>query len=180
MIFFFAVVAALFMSLVIQHFIPPLGFLHGARVLLMPVVFFYGALAFPFGAMLLLAFLAGLMWDALTVQVLQSHVEISLGWSILVYTAFGAILSGFRPLYQKGRWEVHCLMSGLFTSLLVLAEYLMITFRRGDFSFAEDVWWRAGGSGLIALLVAPVIFFTLNALARTVGHETQPLRHSIE
>jgi rod shape-determining protein MreD len=180
MIFFVVVIAALFFSLVLQYFIPPLAFLDGARVLLMPVVFFYGALAFPFGAMLALAFCAGLMWDALTAQVLNSHVEISMGWSIVIYAALGAVVNGFRPLFQRGRWEIHCLMSGLFTSIIVLAEYLMITFRRGEFSLPEDLWWRAGGSGLVALLIAPVVAFTLNKIAAAIGHETRPLSRALE
>ncbi len=177
MIFFLVLLLAQFFALILQQFIPPITMLEGARVLLLPMLFFYGALAFPFPVMLLLAFLSGFMWDALTVYVSDSAVEISLGWSIVLFAVLGSIMNGFRPLFQRGRWEVHCLVSGVCTSLIVLAEYLMITFRRGGFAFPNEIWWRIGGAGLIALLLSPVLFFLLNRIALLTGYETQPNRH---
>ena len=44
MIFFILLLAAMFVALVAQFFIPPLP-ICGARVLLMPLIMFYGALA---------------------------------------------------------------------------------------------------------------------------------------
>ncbi len=184
-IFFLVICAAMFLALVAQHFIPPLPWLEGARVLLMPLVFFYGALAMPLAGMLTLSFLAGFMWDALHTFVLHTGetggegapvlgVEIALGWSILVYAALGAIMSGFRPLFQRGRWEIHCLLSGVCTALIVLAEYVMITFRRGDFAFSQEIWWRIGGPGVVALLLSPVVFFLLHLAARAVGFDPRP------
>jgi len=185
MIFFLILAASLFVSLVVQQFIGPLPWLHGTRVLLMPIVLFYGALAVPFWAMLILAFIAGFMWDALTVQIaftrdiatghaVASNVEISLGWSILLYAALGSLMIGFRPLFQRGRWEVHCLLSGVLTSAIVLAEYLMITLRRGEFVFSTEVWWRIGGAGLVAIILSPFCFFILSSIAEAVGYDTQP------
>lgn len=170
MSFFLVLVVALFGSLIAQHFIPPLPWLHCARVLLMPIVLFYGALAMPFAGMLALAFLAGFMWDALTAQIVDANVEIAMGWSILLYAALGSIMSGFRPLFQRGRWEVHCLLSGLLTSFIVLAEYLMISFRRGGLIFDPEIWWRIGGAGIIALFLAPLVFFGLNMSAWLIGY----------
>lgn len=171
MIFFLILVVSLFLSLVAQEFIPPLHALHEARVVLLPVVMFYGAMALPYWGMLALTFAAGFMWDAMTVQMIDSSVEISLGWSILLYATLGTVMNGFRPLFQRGRWEVHCLASGLFTSVILLAEYLMISIRRGfAFPFPIDVWWRIGGSGLVAALLAPVFFFSLNGIAFLIGH----------
>ena len=40
-----------------------------AHVYIMPVIIFYGAIALSFPLMLALAFFAGFMWDALTVQI---------------------------------------------------------------------------------------------------------------
>ena len=65
--FFCTIIAALFLSLVAQHFfgaVPPWG----ARVFLMPVVFLYGALSFSTAGMLFLAFFTGVMWDLLHAQ----------------------------------------------------------------------------------------------------------------
>jgi len=135
------------------------------------------------GGMLALAFACGFMWDALTVQVLEigmgptsaTVVEIGLGWSILLYAALGAVMSGLRPLFHRGRWEIHCLVSGLCTSFIVLAEFLMISVRRAalygaPFEFSHDIWWRIGGPGLVALVLAPLVFFFLKSTAALVGY----------
>src|SRR5438067_10981619 len=182
MIFYPILIIALFLSFIAQEFIPSLAWLHGARVFLMPIVFFYGALATPVPGMLGLAFLGGFMWDSLVAaQVLPTggfdaagqpilNVEIALGWSIILYAALGAIMNGFRPLYLRGHgWEIHCLMCGPLISFLVFAEYVMITFRRGDFLFPKLIWWRIGGAGLIAMILAPIIFFILNSFALSCG-----------
>ena len=180
MIFFIILVIGVFLSIVTEEFIPPLAWMEGARVMIVPVLMFYGALALPYWGMLALAFIAGFMVDAATVtQVVDSQVEISLAWSILLYAALGAIMSGFRPLFQRGRWEVHCLASGLFTSVIVLAEYLMITIRRGGFIFPQEMWWRIGGSGIAAAMLAPVLFFFLNWIAPLVGYEINPEQKGI-
>jgi len=181
--FFLILLLAAFGALVIQFFIPALPFLSGARVSLLPLVFFFGALALPFSGMLALAFACGLMWDALTVQVLEigtghnsaSVVEIGLGFSVVLYAMLGALMSGLRPLFQRGRWEIHCLMSGLCTSLIVLAEFLMLSVRRAalygvPFEFSRDIWWRIGGPGLVALVLAPLVFFFLKSMAALVGY----------
>jgi len=181
--FFLVLLAVSFVSLLLQQFIPPLEFLHQARVLLMPLVLFYGALALPYGLMLGLAFACGFMWDALSAQVLDAKVagsmattvEIALGWSILLYATLGSVMSGFRPLFKRGRWEIHCLMSGVCTSLIVLAEFLMISVRRAaldhsPFVFSSDVAWRIGGAGIVALFLAPIVFWILSTLADLVGY----------
>jgi len=181
--FFLVLLLTAFVALVAQHYIPPLAFMAGARVYLLPLVFFFGALALPFSGMLALAFACGFMWDALTVQVLEvgmgptsaTVVEIGLGWSIVLYAALGAVMSGLRPLFQRGRWEVHCLMSGICTSLIVLAEFLMLSVRRAalynvPFEFNHDIWMRIAGPGLVALLLAPIAFFFLKAMAALVGY----------
>ena len=97
MIFFFVLILALFCSLIGQEFLPALPWFYGARVLLMPVVFFYGALAMPFWSMLVLAWVAGFMWDALNIQIIEGGLEFSLGWSIVFYAFFGAITNKRSP-----------------------------------------------------------------------------------
>ncbi len=175
--FFIILLVAMFFALVVQHFIGPLPQI-GARVLLMPIVMFYGSLALPNWGMLALTFAGGLMWDALHVQIVSGEVEIGLGWSILLYAALGSLMSGFRPLFQRGRWEIHCLLSGLCCSAIALAEYLMLTIRRlpMQFVFDQDIWWRIGGAGLVGLIISPFVFFSLNYIAFLVGYDPQPER----
>jgi hypothetical protein len=189
MIFFALLLIGMFVALVLQHFIDPLPVI-GSRVLLMPIIMFYGSLALPVPGMLALAFCGGLMWDALHSniaffwdpqhrEVVGANVEIALGWSIVLYAALGALMGGFRPLFQRGRWEIHCLLSGVCTAIIVLAEYLMITFRREPviFLFDKEIWWRIGGAGLVAVLLSPFFFFALNYLAFLVGFDPQPERN---
>jgi hypothetical protein len=168
MIYLYLVLAE-FVSLAVQEYIPALPY--GARVLLLPLVFFYAALVVPPPGMLFLALTGGFMWDALVAtQMVDGSLEISLGWSIVLYAALGAIMSGFRPLFQRGHgWEIHCLLSGPLLCIFVLSEYLMITFRRGEFIFPKIIWWRIGGEGLAAMIVSPFIFLVLHWLAVSFG-----------
>lgn len=186
MIFFALLIVLMFGGLVIQHFIGPVPVL-GARVLLMQMVMLYGSLALPLPGMLALTFLGGLMWDCMHTQWIgegsaEAQVEIAMGWSIVLYAALGTIMSGFRPLFLRGRWEIHCLLTGFCTSAMVLAEYLMITIRREPivFRFDEAVWWKIGGAGLIATLFAPLLFFLFNYLALLTGYDPQPERGALK
>ncbi len=140
--------------------------MYNAHIYIVPVIVFYGAMALPFPLMLALALFAGILLDALTVQVIGGKVEISMGWSILLYAVLAGIMHGLRPLFIRGRWEVHCILSGICTSAIILAQYLMITFRRGSIFFSREVWWQIGGPGLIAMLMAPLIFWILQWIAR--------------
>lgn len=170
--FFGVLVAAIFGSLVLQHFlgaVPPWG----ARVFLMPLIFFYGALSLSTNAMLILAFVSGLMWDILHVQWVEDTVELGVGWSVLMYAILGALVSGLRPLFLRGRWEVHCLFSGLATSALVAVEYLMLSLRREPlrFEFSNLIWGRIFGAGVIALVLSPFVFLILGYISRLLGHK---------
>jgi len=179
-IFFFILLVLVLIAQIVEYFLPPLAWLYNAHIYIAPVIVFYGAMALPFPLMLALAFFAGLLLDALTVQVLGARVEISLGCSILLYAVLAGIMHGLRPLFVRGRWEVHCILSGVCTSLIILAQYLMITFRRGTLFFSPDVWWQIGGPGLIAMLMAPPVFWGLHWIGRMTGYSYLPERYDYE
>jgi len=174
MIFFIILLVLTFLAQVVEYFIPPLEWMYNARVCLMPLFVFYGAMALPFPLVMALAGFAGILLDAATVQVLGARVEISVGWSIMLYAVLAAIMHGLRPLFVRGRWEVHCIMSGLCTSAILLSQYLMISFRRGSFVFNHDVWWQIGGPGVLAMLMAPLIFWLLHMLGRLTANPYIP------
>ena len=179
MIFFLILLILMFAGLVVQHFIGPVPVL-GARVLLMQIIMLYGALALPLPGALALTFAGGLMWDALHTQWLgDGQVEIAMGWSIVLYAALGTIMNGFRPLFLRGRWEIHCLLTGVCVALMPFAEYIMVTVRRQPihFVFPAQVWWKIGGAGLLATLLAPLFFFLFNYLALLTGYDPQPERN---
>ncbi|MGC1480114.1 MAG: hypothetical protein WA771_06400 [Chthoniobacterales bacterium] len=152
----------IFACIVLQELWPPVQLFLGARVLLVPLVFCYGALTLPYPAMALLALFTGFLTDLSLLQVLGDSVEISVGWSILVYVAIGSICQGFRPLVQRGHWWIHAGMSAVSTSVLLALQFFTITLRRfeeGGIVYDEVVLWRILGPGIIALIVAPLFYF---------------------
>jgi hypothetical protein len=180
MIFFFLLLFLVLVSQIAELFIPALPWLYNAHVYIVPVIVFYGAMALPFPLMLALAFYAGVLLDALTVQVIGDKVEVSAGSSILLYGVLAGVMHGLRPLFARGHWEVHCILSGIFTSLIVLAQYLMITFRRGSLVFTREIWWQIGAPGIIAMLVAPIVFWLLQWLGRMTAYPYSPERGRFE
>ena len=168
--FLLSLIAAMFIALVLQHFagIVP-GF--GSQILIMPVVFLCGAAALPVAGMLVLAFIAGLMWDCLTFMPVGGRADLPFGGTIVLYAGIGSLMNGLRPLYLRGWWHLHAVMTGLLTSLLVLVEYLLITFRREPFEliWPPEVWQRIGGSGLVAAFLAVPLFLLLNWVGRRIG-----------
>src|SRR5213083_777285 len=180
MIFFFILLVLVVVAQIAEFFIPPLDWMYHAHIYIAPVLVFYGAMALPFPLMLALALFAGVLLDALTVQVIGSKVEISLGWSILLYAVLAGIMHGLRPMFIRGRWEVHCVLSGIGTSLIILTQYLMITFRRGSLVFTPAIWWQIAAPGLIAMAIAPILFWFLQWMGRMTGYSTLIERSDFE
>jgi hypothetical protein len=180
MIFFFLLLVLVLIAQIAEFFIPALPWLYNAHIYIVPVMVFYGAMALPFPLMLALALYAGLLLDVLTVQVIGGKVEISMGSSILLYGVLAGFMHGLRPLFIRGRWEVHCILSGICTSLIVLAQYLMISFRRGSLVFTPEVWWRVAAPGLIAMAIAPILFWFLQWMGRMTAYSTLLERSDFE
>ena len=180
MIFFVLLLVLVLIAQVAEFFLPVLPWLYNSHIYIVPVIVFYGAVVLPLPLVLALSIYAGILLDALTVQVVDSRVEIALGWSILLYAVLAGIMHGLRPLFIRGRWEVHLIMTGICTSLIILAQYLMISFRRGSILFTKEVWWQIGGPGLVALILAPIIFLFLQWLARLTGFPYLQIRSRFE
>jgi hypothetical protein len=175
MIFFFLLLILMFVAYVVQPFIGEVPIIH-ARVLLMQMIMLYGAIALPLPGMIALTFVGGLMWDAMHVLVIGDTPVVSMGWSIALYMGLGTIMAGFRPLYLRGRWEIHCLLSGVLIAAMPLAEFIMITVRTEPIHWVwnRSVAWRIGGAGMVAMLLSPLLFFVLNYLAILTGYDPQP------
>lgn len=178
MIFFAILLVLTFVAQIAEFFIPPLDWMYNAHIYIVPVIVFYGAMALPFPLMLSLAFFAGLLIDLSTVQVIGDKVEIAIGSSILLYAVLASIMHGLRPLFVRGRWEIHCIMSGVCTSLILLSQYLMIAFRRGSLEFTREAWWQIGGPGVLAMIMAPLVFWLLHTIARATAYPYLPEREA--
>lgn len=75
MIFFFVLLGLVLVAQIAELFIPVLPWFYNAHVYIVPVIVFYGAMALPFPLMLALAFFAGVLLDALTVQVIGGRLK---------------------------------------------------------------------------------------------------------
>jgi hypothetical protein len=180
MIFFLLLLVLVTLAQIAEFFIPPLSWFYNSHIYIVPVIVCYAAVALPVPLMLAVALYAGILLDALTVKVIGGKVEISFGWSILLYAVLAGVMHGLRPLFVKGRWEIHAVLSGVGTSFILLAQYLMISFRRGSVLFSHEVWWQIGGPGLIAMLMAPLVFWFLHWLAYLTGFAYLPERSRFE
>ncbi|MDD5199677.1 MAG: hypothetical protein PHC88_07715 [Terrimicrobiaceae bacterium] len=166
-----ALAVAIFLGFVAQEFIPPIEIAKGARVLLAPVFFCFGACTLPFPAMLALALLTGFLSDFTALQIvhrsveasdldtlqsLAGAVELSAGWSILFFVAFGLICQGLRPLVLRGHWWLPPLMSAVTTIAYLALQFAMLTMRRfdtGGLFWSDAVMWRILAPGAIALVL---------------------------
>lgn len=158
----FVLFAATYLALLAQEFIPPVPFLDDARLLIVPALFCYGALWMPFPGTLVLALYTGLLSDLLLLQVDGPQVEIGLGWSMLFYVFMGSVLHLLRSTFPTVRWEIHSLVSGAVTLLLLLAQYFMVCLRRESFFVDGTVLWQIIGPALVALFIALPFYFFLN------------------
>jgi len=154
---FLGVAAAIFLAFPVQDFLPPLGFAHGARILLVPVIFCYGALVLPFPGAMALAAYTGLLCDLAYSHVVDGRVEIAVGWSIVIFVIFGLFAQGFQPAFRRGQWWLHIPFSMVATSLYLALQFVMISFRREGVAFGEVTAWRILGSGLAAGLLSPLV-----------------------
>ena len=172
------VIGATLLAQLFQHSLPAFDFLHGARVNVFPVILAYGSLALPYPLVLALAFCAGLFWDLLNLQVITStatllktpSVEIAVGTNVILYGLFCTLMHGFRPLFLRGHWEVHALLGGLCTALLLLAEFFTLNLKRGGFDFPPVLWWRILSPAAMALLLAPIVYLLFTIIAHLLAY----------
>lgn len=174
-------IAATLLAQLLQHTMPAFDVLHGARLTLFPVLLAYGSLALPYPLVLTLAFCAGLLWDLLNLQVITStaallktpSVEIAAGTSVVLYGLLCTLMHGLRPLFLRGRWEIHVLLSGLCAVAILLAEFFVLNLKRGGFEYSPSIWWRILAPGAIALLLAPFIYLFFTLLAYLLGYSVR-------
>jgi hypothetical protein len=151
----------IFLALLVQDGIPAISGLNGARVLLVPMLFCYGALAFPTWAMLLLAAYTGFVCDLKYLNVVDHRVEIALGWSMVYFVIFGLVAHGFQPGFQRGHWWLHPLLSAAGTVMYLALQFVMISFRREALVFNEVILWKILGPGLVAAVIAPLFYLAV-------------------
>ncbi len=171
--------ALLLLAFVLQEFVPVLEWAYGSRLLLVHAVFLAAAVSVPFPAMLAMALATGFLWDARHhVPVypdgdalgLLSQTELPFGFTIFLFGVAGSLIQGVRPLFRRGRWELPVLMIGLCTGLMLLVEYLVISFHRGDLVVPPEFWWKLLMSALFSSLVSPFLLLLLSRAAERMRY----------
>ncbi len=168
---------------IFQQYSPALETLYGARVLIVPLVFLCAAVTINAGPMLLLAFIAGFLWDAQHVIVpppeeLKGNPEVytdttgdvKFGYSIILYALMGFIMQGIQPLFREGKWHVSAMLSGVAVFLYLFAEYLFITFVRGDLALGSALFLKISFTALLTMVFCPLVFWALFSLAGLFQH----------
>lgn len=177
--FFLLVFILLLASFVVQEFVPVFDWFYGSRLLLVQAVFLAIAAAVPFPAMLVAAFVAGFLWDAryhLPIHTegetygMLVQTEIPFGFTIFLFGLTGALIQGVRPLFRRGRWELPVFMIGLCTGLMLLIEYLVISFHRGQFEAPPEFWWKLLMTSLFSSLVSPFLLLLLSRVAERLRY----------
>lgn len=172
--FFALLTGMLLLSFIFQEFLPVFDWAYGSRLMLVHAVFLAAAVAVPFPAMLGLALVTGLIWDARyhvpiypdeTTLGLLTQSEIPFGFTILLFGLMGALIQGVRPLFRRGRWELPVFMIGLCTGLTLLTEYLVISFQRGGLEISVELWWKLLMTALFSSLVSPFLLLLLSRVA---------------
>ncbi len=174
-----SLVMLVFTACIAQQFVPVFMGLYEARILILPLVFLCSAVTVNAGPMLLLAFICGFLWDAQhllgppggDVKVYTDQVEMMMfGYSIVLYAAMGFLMQGIQPLFREGKWPVSALLSGVAIFFYLSAEFLLITFVRGDFLITRGVVMKITFSSLLTMLLSPFVFWILFKLAALFRH----------
>jgi hypothetical protein len=170
-------------SFVVQQFLPAFSALHHSRILLVQLVFLCAAVTVGQPVMLLLAFIGGILWDTQSTlgphggnpEVYSQPVEsLRFGYSILLFGGMGLLMQGIQPLFKQGKWYFSALLSGIAIFLYLAAEYLLITFVRGDFMLAKATVMQMSYTALLSMLISPLVFWMLFNIATLCGHSINP------
>lgn len=133
--------------------------------------------------MLLLAFIAGCLWDAhsslapITAdpEVYTQPVEsLRFGYSILLFAAMGFLMQGLNPLFRQGKWQFSALLTGVAIFLYLTAEFILISFVRGDFTITRSIIRLLSYTSLLTMLASPIIFWLLYQIAKVFNHSLYP------
>ena len=163
----------------VQQFLPAIGGLFGARILILPLVFLCCSVCVSFSSMLVLAFICGFLWDAQHTlgsqggdpAIYADPVEsLRFGYSIILYAMMGLLMQFIQPLFRKAKWHISSILAGIAIFSYLFTEYLLLNFVRGDFTFPPSVLYRIYLTSALTMLLSPLIFWIIYQLASSCHH----------
>ncbi|MGJ8634258.1 MAG: hypothetical protein ACSHX7_10090 [Luteolibacter sp.] len=179
-------VLLLLAAFLVQQFIPAFTGLSDSRILIVHLVFLCAAVTVATPTMLLLAFIAGTLWDAhssLAPMIVDREVytqpvdSMLFGYSILLFAGMGFLMQGLKPLFQQGKWHFSALLSGITIFLYLATEYVLISFVRGDFTITRSIVRLMSYTSLLTMLFSPLVFWLLFRIAKLFDYSLYPEAH---
>lgn len=176
-------VLLLLAAFLVQQFLPAFTGLSHSRVLIVHLVFLCASVSVATPTMLLLAFIGGILWDAhcslapiyADPEVYSNPVEpLRFGYSILLFAAMGFLMQGLNPLFRQGKWQFSALLTGVAIFLYLSAEFILISFVRGEFVVTRDIARLLFYTSLLTMLFSPIIFWLLYQMAKLFNHSLYP------
>lgn len=173
-------------AFLLQQFMPALPGLSNARILIVHLVFLCTAVTVATPTMLLMAFIGGLLWDAhcslapisLDPEVYTQPADsLRFGYSILLFAAIGFLMQGLNPLFRQGKWQFSALLTGVAIFLYLTAEFILISFVRGDFVISRAIIRLMSYTSLLTMLLSPLVFWILYRIAKLFDHSLYPEAH---
>lgn len=176
-------VILLLIAFLVQQFVPAFTGLSHARFLIVHLVFLCCAVTVTTPTMLLLAFIGGFLWDAhcymgpivADPDIYTQPVEsLRFGYSIILFGVAGFLMQGLNPLFREGKWQFSAIFSGIAIFLYLTAEFIVISFVRGDFTITRSIFRLMIYTSALTMTLSPVVFWILYQIAKLFDHSLYP------
>lgn len=173
----------LLIAFLVQQFVPAFSGLSHARFLIVHLVFLCCAVTVTTPTMLLLAFIGGLLWDAqcylapivADTEVYSHPVEsLRFGYSIILFGVAGFLMQGLNPVFRQGKWQFSAILSGIAIFLYLAAEFIVISFIRGDFTITRSILRLMFYTSILTMTLSPIIFWILYQISNLFDHSLYP------
>ncbi len=146
------------------------------RILLLPVIFCFGALALPLLPALFFALIVALVQGLVLLQIQSGQAEFSLIAPVVFFLSWKILLQMASEATHGMSWELHALSSALVTVTLLGGEFLILCLNRGEVPITMTVVLRTGIPSIISLLIAALLYLLLGSLVPFAPAQIQQLR----
>jgi hypothetical protein len=176
---FFLLLILLPVALVIGELLPAIPPDQEA-LLLLPVIFCFGALALPLLPALLFALATAVMQGLLLMQIQAGQADFGLVCPIVFFVSWTIVLQMASEVTHGMSWELHAIGSFFVTLTLLTGELLILCVKRGGFPVEMTVLLRIGIPAVAALLISPIFYLLLRSLVPIATEVAQLPKSGLE